>query len=89
MNNHSRGSARLHTSGSHGRQPHTHGAVDPRITTSARGILAIKWSLVVLALTAAMQVVVVYFSGSIALLEDTIHNFGDACFACQPGVKSC
>jgi hypothetical protein len=31
-----------------------------------------------------MQVVVVYFSGSIALLADTIHNFGDACFACQP-----
>ena len=81
MNNHNSGSPHSHASGSHSAQPHTHGAVDPRITTSARGILAIKWSLILLALTAAMQIVVVYFSGSIALLADTIHNFGDAATA--------
>jgi cation diffusion facilitator family transporter len=46
--------------------------------TSARGIWAIKWSFVGLMLTAFMQVVIVYFSGSVALLADTIHNFGDA-----------
>jgi cation diffusion facilitator family transporter len=28
--------------------------------------------------TAVLQVIVVYFSGSVALLADTIHNFGDA-----------
>ncbi len=81
MNHHSSESAHPHDSGTHGGQPHTHGTIDPRITTSARGIWALKWSLVVLALTAAMQVVVVYFSGSIALLADTIHNFGDAATA--------
>lgn len=38
---------------------------------------AIKWSLLGLLATAILQVVVVMFSGSVALLADTIHNFGD------------
>lgn len=46
--------------------------------THERGIWALKISLVGLGLTALMQVVIVYFSGSTALLADTIHNFGDA-----------
>jgi len=29
-------------------------------------------------ITAIMQVIIVYYSGSVALLADTIHNFGDA-----------
>ncbi len=37
-----------------------------------------KWSFVGLLLTALLQVVVVVLSGSVALLADTIHNFGDA-----------
>lgn len=57
---------------------HSHGTVDPSILTSERGIWAVKWSLVLLAVTAAIQVVVVVFSGSVALLADTIHNLGDA-----------
>ena len=57
---------------------HTHGIVDPSIATTERGIWAIKWSFVILALTAAVQMVVVYLSGSVALLADTIHNVGDA-----------
>jgi cation diffusion facilitator family transporter len=68
----------LHGHGGHG---HTHGAVDPTIATSERGIWAIKWSFVVLMATALMQLVVVLFSGSVALLSDTIHNFGDAATA--------
>lgn len=64
-----------------GRHAHTHGVVDPAITTSERGIWAIKWSFVVLALTAALQVVVVWYSNSVGLLADTIHNFGDAATA--------
>lgn len=57
---------------------HTHGLIDPTIATTSRGIWAIKWSFVGLAATAAVQVVVVIFSGSVALLADTIHNVGDA-----------
>ena len=37
-----------------------------------------KWSFAALFATALLQVVVVVLSGSIALLSDTIHNFGDA-----------
>ncbi|MDB5538897.1 MAG: cation transporter [Devosia sp.] len=61
--------------GDHG---HTHGVIDATIATTTEGINAIKWSFVILAATALMQLVVVYFSGSVALLADTIHNVGDA-----------
>ncbi|MER9953051.1 cation transporter, partial [Mesorhizobium sp. M0047] len=64
-----------HSYGGHG---HTHGVIDPTIATTTRGIWAIKWSFVVLAITAALQLVVVLLSGSVALLADTIHNVGDA-----------
>ena len=46
--------------------------------TTERGIWAIKWSFVILAITALLQIGVVAFSGSVALLADTIHNIGDA-----------
>jgi cation diffusion facilitator family transporter len=55
--------------------------VDPTIVTSERGIWAIKWSFVGLMATALLQLVVVLMSGSVALLSDTIHNFGDAATA--------
>jgi cation diffusion facilitator family transporter len=45
---------------------------------SAEGIRAVKVSLVGLMLTAGLQAVIVAFSGSVALLADTIHNFADA-----------
>jgi len=64
-----------HGEGGHG---HTHGVVDPTIATTSRGIWAIKWSFIMLGATAVFQLVVVYFSGSVALLADTIHNVGDA-----------
>ena len=60
---------------------HVHGVVDPAITTSERGIWAIKWSLVVLFVTSLLQAVVVALSGSVGLLADTIHNVGDAATA--------
>ena len=60
---------------------HAHGAMDQAVLGSSRGIWAVKVSLVVLSATAAMQVVVVVFTGSVALLADTIHNFGDAATA--------
>jgi cation diffusion facilitator family transporter len=49
--------------------------------TSERGIWAIKISFIGLMITALMQVIIVYFSSSVALLADTIHNFGDAATA--------
>ena len=64
-----------HGTGGHG---HTHGAIDPSIATTDRGIWAIKWSFVVLGITALLQLAVVFASGSVALLADTIHNVGDA-----------
>src|SRR6266545_4089061 len=60
---------------------HTHGTIDPALLTTERGIWALKWSFVGLLITALFQIVVVYFSGSVALLADTIHNFGDAATA--------
>ena len=60
---------------------HTHGAVDPVLATTKRGIWAIKWSFVGLFLTAIFQLYIVFLSGSVALLADTIHNFGDAATA--------
>jgi cation diffusion facilitator family transporter len=57
---------------------HTHGAVDPSIATTARGMWAIKWSFLGLLVTALLQMVVVWLSGSVALLADTIHNVTDA-----------
>lgn len=57
---------------------HTHGAVDPSLFRSQRGIWAVKWSLVALFATALFQVLIVLLTGSVALLADTIHNFGDA-----------
>ena len=71
-----------HTAG-HG---HSHGIVDASITTSERGLWAIKWSFIGLAATAGIQLVVVVISGSVALLADTIHNLGDAATAIPLGI---
>ena len=60
---------------------HSHGVVDPVTFTSARGILAVRRSFVGMIATASLQLVVVAFTGSVALLSDTIHNFGDAATA--------
>ena len=65
----------------HGDHGHTHGAIDPSIITTERGIWAIKWSFLGLMATALFQVVIVILSGSVALFADTIHNFGDAATA--------
>ena len=60
---------------------HTHGVMDATIATTARGLWAIKWSFALLMATTVLQIIVVYISGSVALLADTIHNFGDAATA--------
>ena len=72
------GHGHSHDEGGHG---HTHGVMDPSIATTERGIWAIKWAFIGLAITAVLQMFVVGLSGSVALLADTIHNVGDAATA--------
>jgi cation diffusion facilitator family transporter len=74
---HNHGHDHHRAEGGHG-HGHTHGVVDASLTTTVRGIWAIKWSFVILAITAGLQLIVVFVSGSVALLADTIHNVGDA-----------
>jgi cation diffusion facilitator family transporter len=59
---------------------HHHGSSSGFINTE-KGIQALKLSLWVLGLTAAAQAVVVWLTGSVALLADTVHNFSDALVA--------
>lgn len=61
--------------------PHSHDAVDSvddTLESTAAGIRTVKISLLVLGLTALIQIVIVVMSGSVALAADTIHNFADA-----------
>ena len=60
---------------------HSHGLVDLSIKRSREGLRAVGLSLVVLGLTALVQVAIYLASGSVALLADLIHNFGDAATA--------
>src|SRR5215470_15660640 len=75
---HGHGSDAHTPGGDHG---HAHGFVDPSIAATDRGLWALKWSFAGLFVTALLQLVVVLLSVSIALLADTIHNFGDAATA--------
>jgi divalent metal cation (Fe/Co/Zn/Cd) transporter len=59
-------------------QGHSHGLIDDSTKRSSGGVRAVTQSLGVLATTAAAQAVVFVASGSVALLADLIHNFGDA-----------
>lgn len=65
----------------HGEHGHSHGLVDPSIKRSREGLRAVGLSLLVLGLTAALQTLIYLASGSVALLADLIHNFGDAATA--------
>jgi cation diffusion facilitator family transporter len=68
----------------HGRG-HTHGLVDPSIKRSRAGIRAVLLSLFVLGVTALAQTLIFTVTGSVALLADLIHNFGDAATAIPVG----
>jgi cation diffusion facilitator family transporter len=69
--------------GDHEHHTHSHVGIagDSAITDNQKGKWAVKWSFVGLFITAILQLVVVYFTGSVALLADTIHNIGDAATA--------
>lgn len=61
--------------------PHTHDSadsIDDAMEASTAGIRALKISMFVLLATTVLQLVLVVFTSSVALLADTIHNFADA-----------
>src|ERR671923_899569 len=65
---------------------HSHGLIDHSIKRSREGVRTVALALGVLGLTAAAQTAVFAASGSIALLADLIHNFGDASTAIPLGI---
>lgn len=65
---------------------HSHGLVHDSIKRSQEGIRAVSLSLAVLGLAAIVQTAVFVASGSIALLADLIHNYGDALTAVPLGI---
>ena len=65
----------VHQHGGHG---HSHGLVDRSILRSREGLKAVGWSLAVLGAAAIAQLLIFVVTGSVALLADLIHNFGDA-----------
>jgi cation diffusion facilitator family transporter len=71
---------------SHAGHGHSHGLVDPSIVRSREGVRTVAISLAVLGLAAGAQLVVFVLSGSVALLADLIHNFGDALTAVPLGI---
>ena len=82
---HRRWSSRL----AHLVRPHSHDTadkVDTALETSAVGLRALWISMLVLGVTAAAQAVVAVWSGSVALLGDTLHNVADALTAVPLGI---
>jgi cation diffusion facilitator family transporter len=75
-----------HDANGQGGHGHSHGLIDPSIKRSREGLIAVGLSLVVLAAAAAAQLAVFIASGSVALLADLIHNFGDAATAIPLGI---
>jgi len=65
---------------------HSHGLVHKSIKRSREGVRAVLVSLGVLGVAAVAQTVVFVLSGSVALLADLIHNFGDALTAVPLGI---
>lgn len=53
-------------------------SIDSALESSEKGIRALWISLVGLGVTAVLQLVVALLTGSVALLNDTFHNFADA-----------
>jgi cation diffusion facilitator family transporter len=69
----------------HGGHGHSHGLVDESIKRSREALWAVGLSLGILGLAASAQLAIFVASGSIALLADLIHNFGDASTAIPLG----
>jgi divalent metal cation (Fe/Co/Zn/Cd) transporter len=82
---HRHGHAHGHSHGAHG-HGHSHGLVDRSIMRSRDGLKTVAISLAVLLTTAIVQAVIFLATGSVALLGDLIHNFGDGLTAIPLGI---
>jgi divalent metal cation (Fe/Co/Zn/Cd) transporter len=80
---HHQGHGRDYGHGGHG---HSHGLVDASIKRSREGVRAVSISLAMLGAAAVAQTLIFVLSGSVALLADLIHNFGDALTAIPLGI---
>ena len=69
--------------GGHG---HSHGLVDRSIVRSRDGVKTVSISLAILTVAAIVQTVIYLATGSVALLADLIHNFGDGLTAVPLGI---
>ncbi|MGC9221786.1 MAG: cation diffusion facilitator family transporter [Solirubrobacteraceae bacterium] len=65
---------------------HSHGVVDRSVMRSREGVRAVLVALGVLGAGALFQTVIFLITGSVALLADLIHNFGDALTAVPLGI---
>ena len=65
---------------------HSHGLVHESIKRSRDGIRAVLMALGILGVAAVVQTLIFALSGSVALLADLIHNFGDALTAVPLGI---
>jgi cation diffusion facilitator family transporter len=83
MRDHTHDHGHHHDDDGHG---HSHGLVDRSIMRSRAGLRAVGWSLAILGATALVQVAIFVVTGSVALLADLIHNFGDAATAIPVGI---
>ena len=84
-----RGHGRDHHRHGHGHDDghgHSHGLVPESIKRSRYGIRAVLAALGVLGVAAIVQTAIFALSGSVALLADLIHNFGDALTAVPLGI---
>ena len=70
---------------SHHAHAHAHGLIDPSIRRSRKGLRAVAVALGVLGAAAIAQAIIFAATGSVALLADLIHNFGDALTAVPVG----
>jgi cation diffusion facilitator family transporter len=74
---------RRHAHAGHG---HSHGFVDRSIVESRDGVKTVSISLAVLTSAAIAQTIIFISTGSVALLADLIHNFGDGLTALPLGI---
>jgi cation diffusion facilitator family transporter len=72
-----------HPDSAHG---HSHGLIHDSIKRSHEGVRAVLISLGVLGVAAIAQTLIFVLTGSVALLADLIHNFGDALTAVPLGI---
>ena len=82
----SRAASHTHEHGHDHADGHSHGLVHDSIKRSREGIRAVVISLGVLGVSAVAQALIFALSGSVALLADLIHNFGDALTAIPLGI---